>query len=62
MDGRIDNLNIHTLDDFVEAGKTLMRIVPDSGELIVEAFFDNRDIVFFRKRPTCLHKIFCFST
>ncbi|WP_244427049.1 HlyD family efflux transporter periplasmic adaptor subunit [Bartonella rattaustraliani] len=46
IDGRIDDLSIHTLGGFVEAGKTLMRIVPGSGGLIVEAFFDNRDIGF----------------
>ncbi len=46
VDGHIDDLSIHTLGGFVEAGKTLMRIVPDAGGLIVEAFFDNRDIGF----------------
>lgn len=44
--GRIDDLSIHTLGDFVEAGKTFMRIVLGSGGLIVEAFLIIEILVF----------------
>ncbi|WP_375678983.1 MULTISPECIES: HlyD family type I secretion periplasmic adaptor subunit [unclassified Bartonella] len=60
VDGRIDDLSIHTLGGFVEAGKTLMRIVPDAGGLIVEAFFDNRDIGFLEKGQRAYIKFSAF--
>ncbi|WP_246350136.1 HlyD family secretion protein [Bartonella fuyuanensis] len=37
------------LGSFVEAGKTLMRIIRGSRGLIVETFFNNRDIGFKKK-------------
>ncbi|MDM9997391.1 HlyD family efflux transporter periplasmic adaptor subunit [Bartonella henselae] len=58
--GRIDDLSIHTLGDFVEAGKTFMRIVLGSGGLIVEAFFDNRDIGFLEKGQRAYVKFSAF--
>ncbi|WP_236095450.1 HlyD family efflux transporter periplasmic adaptor subunit [Bartonella henselae] len=58
--GRIDDLSIHTLGDFVEAGKTLMRIVLGSGGLIVETFFDNRDIGFLEKGQRAYVKFSAF--
>ncbi|WP_156850476.1 HlyD family type I secretion periplasmic adaptor subunit [Bartonella refiksaydamii] len=60
VDGRIDDLSIHTLGGFVEAGKTLMRIVPGTGGLIVEAFFDNRDIGFLEKDQRAYIKFSAF--
>ncbi len=60
IDGRIDDLSIHTLGGFVEAGKTLMRIVLGTGELIVEAFFDNRDIGFLEKGQRAYVKFSAF--
>ncbi|WP_139412941.1 HlyD family type I secretion periplasmic adaptor subunit [Bartonella mastomydis] len=60
VDGRIDDLSIHTLGGFVEAGRTLMRIVPGSGGLIVEAFFDNRDIGFLEKGQRAYVKFSAF--
>lgn len=49
VDRRIDDLSIHMLGSFVEAGKTLMRIIRGSRGLIVETFFNNRDIGFKKK-------------
>ncbi|QEE08995.1 HlyD family type I secretion periplasmic adaptor subunit [Bartonella kosoyi] len=60
VDGRIDDLSIHTLGGFVEAGRTLMRIVPGSGGLIVEAFFDNRDIGCLEKGQRAYVKFSAF--
>ncbi len=60
VDGRIDDSNIHTLGGFVEAGRTLMRIVPGSDGLIVEAFFDNRDIGFLEKGQRAYIKFSAF--
>ncbi|UTO27738.1 HlyD family type I secretion periplasmic adaptor subunit [Bartonella harrusi] len=60
VDGRIDDLSIHTLGGFIEAGKTLMRIVPVTGGLIVEAFFDNRDIGFLEKNQRAYVKFSAF--
>ncbi|WP_455482285.1 HlyD family type I secretion periplasmic adaptor subunit [Bartonella sp. B35(2025)] len=62
VDGRIDDLSIHTLGGFVEAGKTLMRIVPDTGGLIVEAFFDNRDIGFLENGQRAYIKFSAFPS
>ncbi|MET3589384.1 HlyD family type I secretion membrane fusion protein [Bartonella silvatica] len=62
VDGRIDDLSIHTLGGFVEAGRTLMQIVPDTSGLIVEAFFDNRDIGFLEKRQHAYIKFSAFPS
>lgn len=44
--GRIENLSVFTVGSFVEAGATLLSVVPAGGDIEVEAFFDNRDIGF----------------
>jgi hemolysin D len=46
--GRVENLSVFTLGGFVEAGSTLMSIVPTDDKLEIEAFFDNRDIGFLQ--------------
>ncbi|MBW9066162.1 HlyD family type I secretion periplasmic adaptor subunit [Rhizobium herbae] len=46
--GRVENLSVFTLGGFIEAGATLMSIVPSDGGVEIEAFFDNRDVGFLK--------------
>lgn len=46
--GKIDQLAIHTLGGVSESGGELMRIVPITGRLEIEAQFSNTDIGFLR--------------
>ncbi|UXT68567.1 HlyD family type I secretion periplasmic adaptor subunit [Agrobacterium tumefaciens] len=46
MSGRVERLSVFTIGGFVEAGSTLMSIVPAGDDVEIEAFFDNRDIGF----------------
>lgn len=46
VSGQVENLSVFTVGGFVEAGATLMSIVPSGDGIEVEAFFDNRDIGF----------------
>jgi len=47
--GRIENLSVHTIGGFVEAGADLMAVVPSDGRIELEALFDNQDIGFLRE-------------
>lgn len=46
VDGKVEGLSVFTLGGFIEAGATMMSIVPSGSDLEIEAFFDNRDIGF----------------
>lgn len=48
INGRVENLTVHTIGGFVEAGDALMAVVPSAGKIELEAFFDNRDIGFLK--------------
>lgn len=48
INGRVENLSVHTIGGFVEAGATLMTVVPSDDKIELEAFFDNRDIGFLK--------------
>ncbi|MDP9630340.1 UNVERIFIED_ORG: hemolysin D [Ensifer adhaerens] len=48
VEGRVENLSVYTLGGFVEAGATLMSIVPTDGKIEIEAFFDNQDVGFLQ--------------
>lgn len=46
--GHVENLSVYTVGGYVNAGATLMSIVPANTDLEIEAFFDNRDIGFLQ--------------
>ncbi|TCM51051.1 HlyD family type I secretion membrane fusion protein [Rhizobium sp. PP-F2F-G48] len=46
VSGRVEGLSVFTVGGFVEAGSTLMSIVPSGDDIEIEAFFDNRDVGF----------------
>lgn len=46
VDGRVENLSVHTLGSFVEAGTSVLSVVPNDTNIEIEAFFENRDIGF----------------
>jgi hemolysin D len=47
-DGIVDQLDVHTIGGVVDAGQEVLRIVPQSDDLIVEAMFSNENIAFMR--------------
>ncbi|RVO91851.1 HlyD family type I secretion periplasmic adaptor subunit [Sinorhizobium meliloti] len=59
-DGKVENLTVFTIGGFVEAGSTLMSIVPSGDGMEIEAFFDNRDIGFLEKGQEAFVKFDAF--
>jgi hemolysin D len=49
VDGKVQNLKVHTIGGVVEPAEPLMTIVPDQTPLEIEAMVLNRDIGFIRK-------------
>lgn len=60
VSGRVENLSVFTIGGFVEAGASLMTIVPSDGGVELEAFFDNRDIGFLREGQRAFVKFDAF--
>lgn len=60
QDGHVENLSVYTLGSFVNAGATLLSIVPTGSDIELEAFFDNRDIGFLEPRQRAFIKIDAF--
>lgn len=60
INGRIENLSVHTVGGFVEAGAALMAVVPSDGKIELEAFFDNRDIGFLKEGQRAFVKFDAF--
>ncbi|RAN48068.1 membrane protein [Herbaspirillum rubrisubalbicans] len=44
--GTVQQLNVHTIGGVVPAAQPLMQIVPEDGEIEVEAWLDNKDVGF----------------
>ena len=44
--GVVEQLQVHTVGGFVEAGQALLVVVPEDGVLEVEALLENKDIGF----------------
>jgi hemolysin D len=55
--GRVENLQVFTQGGFVEAGQTLMSVVPEGSGLELEALFQNRDSGFLQAGQTVLIKL-----
>jgi hemolysin D len=62
VSGRIENMTVHTVGGFVEAGATLMGVVPTQGGMEVEAFFDNRDVGFLQNGQRAYAKFDAFPS
>lgn len=60
VNGRVQELTIHTLGGVVTDAQQLMLIVPDNEPLEVEAFLANQDIGFVREGMTAQIKIHTF--
>jgi len=60
--GRIENMAVHTIGGFVEAGATLMGVVPTEGDIEVEAFFGNRDVGFLQTGQAAYAKFDAFPS
>ena len=60
VDGRVEHLQVFTLGGFVQAGSTLMSIVPSGHKIEIEALFDNRDIGFLQTRQKAFIKFDAF--
>ncbi|WP_044528911.1 HlyD family type I secretion periplasmic adaptor subunit, partial [Herbaspirillum sp. B65] len=46
VSGTVQQLNVHTIGGVVPAAQPLMQIVPEDGEIEVEAWLDNKDVGF----------------
>jgi hemolysin D len=57
VQGRIENLQVFTIGGFVQAGQTLMSVVPESDNLEIEALFQNRDAGFLQKGQVVFIKL-----
>jgi hemolysin D len=57
VSGRIENLQIFTQGGFVQAGQTLMSVVPEGEGLEIEALFENRDAGFLAVGQTVFIKL-----
>jgi hemolysin D len=57
VSGRIENLLVFTQGGFVQAGQTLMSVVPEGEGLEIEAVFQNRDSGFLQAGQTVLIKL-----
>jgi len=62
VNGRIENMTVHTIGSFVAAGATLMGVVPTQGAMEVEAFFQNRDIGFLQDGQKAYAKFDAFPS
>ncbi|TGQ52308.1 HlyD family type I secretion periplasmic adaptor subunit [Mesorhizobium sp. M1C.F.Ca.ET.193.01.1.1] len=60
VSGRVDNLLVFTVGGFVEAGSTMMSIVPADDAIEIEAFFDNRDVGFLQSGQPAFIKFDAF--
>lgn len=60
VSGRIEKLSVFTLGGFVQAGASLMLIVPSDKDIEIEAFFDNRDFGFLQKGQKAFVKFDAF--
>ncbi|WP_077960545.1 HlyD family type I secretion periplasmic adaptor subunit [Ensifer adhaerens] len=58
--GRIEQLSVFTVGGFVEAGSTLMSVVPAGKDIEIEAFFDNRDVGFLEASQRAFVKFDAF--
>ena len=56
-DGRVYNLNIHTIGGIVTDAQPLMMVVPDDVELMFEVYADNKDIGFIKEGQTAEVKV-----
>jgi hemolysin D len=59
--GVVNELGVHTLHGVVTPAQHLMSIVPDSGNLIIEARLENRDVGFVREGQTVKVKVETFN-
>jgi len=60
VDGKVQNLKIHTLGGVAESAQELMIIVPDNTPLEIEALALNKDIGFIKKGQTVEIKVDSF--
>lgn len=60
IQGLVQQLAIHTVNGVVTPAQQLMLIVPDTRELLVEAFIDNNDIGFVNEQDHAEVKIHTF--
>lgn len=57
VSGYVENLSVHTIGGYVEAGQQLMSIVPDDGLIELEAYFENKDVGFIEVGQRALIKL-----
>jgi hemolysin D len=57
VSGRIENLQVFTQGGYVQAGQTLMSVVPNGQGLEIESLFQNRDSGFLEVGQTVLIKL-----
>ncbi len=60
VDGKIENLKVHTLGGHVQAGQDIMSVVPADAPLEIEAFFENRDAGFLAPGQRAIIKLDAF--
>jgi hemolysin D len=61
VDGTVQQLAIHTVGGVVTAAQTLMVLVPDGEELVVEAVLENKDVGFVHAGQEAQVKVDAFS-
>ena len=61
VDGRVNQLSVHTVGGVVTAAQALMMIVPDDAVLEVEAWADNKDIGFIQEGQNAEIKVETFN-
>jgi len=62
IDGVVENLTTFTVGGFLDEGTVVMRLVPESSPLEIEAFFDNRDIGFLSRGQKAYVKFDAFPS
>ena len=62
VSGKVERLSVFTVGGFVEAGSTLMSIVPTDEDIEIESFFDNRDVGFLEPGQRAIVKFDAFPS
>jgi hemolysin D len=57
IDGRVERLSLHTRGGVVTPAQALMSIVPDTEQLLIEAYVQNKDIGFIHEDQAAVVKV-----
>jgi hemolysin D len=61
IDGTVQQLSVHTIGGVVTPAEPLLSIVPDNGQLVIEAMVQNKDVGFIHAGQTARIKVDAFN-